>query len=112
MLQFLAAASLQVLGLEFKAAKGSRLNLEQYAVHPVAAIRALAAIRWAKDPTVLPIHRAEGLARDADYGVRRDLAKALQSSGAPITDEMREIIAILRQDVRRSVRTPALRTAV
>jgi hypothetical protein len=32
----------------------------------MAAIRTLVAIRWVKDPTVLPIERVEDLARDAD----------------------------------------------
>ena len=32
--------------------ENSRLDLGQCTVHPVAALRALAAIRWAKDPTV------------------------------------------------------------
>jgi hypothetical protein len=52
------------------------------------------------------------LALDSDFRVRRDCAKALRASGTPIADETRKIIMILREDVRRSVRTPALQTVV
>jgi tetratricopeptide (TPR) repeat protein len=98
--------------LAFLPPEKSHLDLGQFSVHPIAALRALAGIRWAKDPSVLPFERAQQLARDPDYQVRRGLAQTLQSSDAPITDEAREIIAILRQDVRRSVRTPALQAVV
>jgi hypothetical protein len=98
--------------LAFLPPEKSHLDLGQFSVHPIAALRALAAIRWAKDPSVLPFERAQQLARDPDYQVRRGLAQTLQSSEAPITNEQREIIAILRQDVRRSVRTPALQAVV
>ena len=83
--------------------ENSRLDLGQYAVHVVAALRALAAISWAKDPTVLPYERAAELARDDDHHVRRSLAQALEVSGAPMSGETQEIIGILRGDVRRSV---------
>jgi tetratricopeptide (TPR) repeat protein len=89
-------------------AENSQLDLVHCAVHPSAPVRALAAIRWANNPAVLPYKRAQELARDSDFEVRREFAKALRSKGVPIADETREIIAILRQDVRRSVRTPAL----
>jgi hypothetical protein len=98
--------------LAFLPPERSHLDLGQFAVHPIAPIRALAGIRWAKDPSVLPYERARDLARDSDYQVRRGLAQALQLSDGPTTDEAREIIAILRQDVRRSVRTPALQAMV
>jgi hypothetical protein len=88
-------------------AESSRLDLENCAVHPWPAIRALAAIRWAKDPSVLPHERAVDLARDPEYRVRRVLAQALQSIEEPSTAETREIIAILSEDVRRSIRTLA-----
>jgi hypothetical protein len=87
--------------------ENSRLDLGQCAVHPVAALRALAAIRWAKDPTVFPYERAAELARDDDHRVRRSLAQALGVNGAPMSGENQEIIGILRGDVRRSVRTLA-----
>ena len=66
-------------------AGSSGLDLEYCAVHPWAAIRALAAIRWAKDPTVFPHERAAELAHDSDYQVRLALAQALQSSDAAVT---------------------------
>jgi hypothetical protein len=92
--------------------ENSGLDLEYCAVHPWVPVRALAAVRWAKNPDVLPLERARELATDPDYEVRRDFARALQSDGTPSTDETREIIAILRQDIRRSVRTPALQAAL
>jgi hypothetical protein len=73
----------------------------------VAALRALAAIRWAKDPTVFPYERAAELARNDDHRVRRSLAQALEVNGAPMSGETQEIIGILRGNVRRSVRTLA-----
>jgi hypothetical protein len=92
--------------------ENSELDLEYCAVHPWAPIRALAAVRWAMNPAVLPYGRARKLATDPDQGVRRDFARALRSAGMPTTDETREIVAILRQDIRRSVRTPALQAAL
>jgi hypothetical protein len=88
--------------------ENSRLDLDYCAVHPWAPVRALAAVRWAKNPKVLTLERARELATDSEHGVRRDLARALRSDGSPTTDETKEIVAILKQDVRRSVRMPAL----
>jgi hypothetical protein len=90
-------------------AENSQLDLGQCAVHPWAPVRALAAIRWAKNPAVLSYDRAQDLARDSDYRVRREFAKAMESSEMPSTEETKEIIAILSKDVRRNVRTLALR---
>jgi hypothetical protein len=87
--------------------ENSRLDLGQCAVHPVAAVRAVAAIRRAKDPTVFPYERAAELARDDDHRVRRSLAQALEVNGAPMSGETQEIIRILTGDVQRSVRTLA-----
>jgi hypothetical protein len=106
--QWDVAEALVLLPLE-----NSELDLEYCAVHPWAPIRALAAVRWAKNPAVLPYGRVRKLATDPDQGVRRELARAMRSGGTHTTDdETREIIAILRQDVRRSVRTPALQAAL
>jgi hypothetical protein len=93
-------------------AENSGLDLEYCSVHPWTSVRALAAVRWAKNPEVLPIERARELATDPDYEVRRDFARALRSDGTPTTDETKAIVAILRQDVRRSVRTPALEASM
>jgi hypothetical protein len=92
--------------------ENSELDLEYCAVHPWAPNRALAAVRWAKNPAALPYGRARKLATDSNQGVRRDFARALRSDDTPLTDQTREIIAILRHDVRRSVRTPALQAVV
>jgi tetratricopeptide (TPR) repeat protein len=93
-------------------AENSRLNPGDCAVHPLAPVRALAAIRWAKDPAVLPLERAVDLARDADSGYGRLSQRLYGPPGTPMTDDTRQVVAILRQDVRRSVRTPALQIAV
>jgi len=69
----------------------------------------VAAVLWTKDPGALPYERARDLATDSDYRVRLDLAQALQFSDAANTEGTKEIVAILTKDVRRSVRTLALR---
>jgi hypothetical protein len=93
-------------------AEYSRLDLAQSAVHPVAAIRAMAAVQWTKNPGALPYERARDFAGDSDYRVRRELAKGLLLTDAPIAEETKEIIAILKKDVRRSLRTLALRVGM
>jgi hypothetical protein len=85
-------------------AGNSSLDLWQCAVHPLAALRALSAVRWAADPATLPQENAELLARDDDPRVRRALARALRSNQRPIEDGLEEIAGILAADVRRSVR--------
>ncbi len=82
----------------------SQLDLRSAAIHPVAAVRALAAVRWAANPSALPVNLATDLARDPDHRVRRNLARALAASG---TDPTRAdgILNIMSQDVRRSVRS-------
>jgi hypothetical protein len=82
----------------------SRLDLWQCAVHPLAALRALSAVRWAADPAILPREIAVLLARDDDLRVRRALARALRDNQRPIEDGLKEIAGILAADVRRSVR--------
>jgi hypothetical protein len=85
-------------------AGNSRLDLWQCAVHPLAALRVLSAVRWAADPAILPQEDAELLARDDDPRVRRALARALRDSQRPIDAGLQEITGILAADVRRSVR--------
>jgi hypothetical protein len=85
----------------------SRLDIGQCAVHPVPALRTLAAIRWAQNPTVFSQDRAVQLARDSDHHVRRELARTLALAGTGATSETQEIIDVLGADVRRSVRTLA-----
>jgi hypothetical protein len=99
-----------VQGLALVPPGASRLDLGQCAVHPIPAMRTLAAIRWARDPGVFSHDRARDLARDPDHRVRRELARALTSPGAPTTSETREVVRILSNDVRRSVRTLCDRT--
>jgi len=82
----------------------SRLDLWQCAVHPLAAPRALSAIRWAAHPPTLPQEKAELLARDDDPRVRRALARALRDNQRPLEAGLKEITGILAADVRRSVR--------
>jgi hypothetical protein len=94
-----------VQGLALVPPEASRLDLGQCAIHPIPAMRTLAAIRWAKNPGVFSYVRAVDLARDPDYRVRRELARAVTSPGAPTRSETREVIGILSTDVRRSVRT-------
>jgi hypothetical protein len=94
-----------VQGLVLLPPEGSRLDLGQCAVHPVPALRTLAAIRWAKNPTVFSRKRAVELARDSDHRVRRALARALAEADTAITSETEEIVEVLHTDVRRSVRT-------
>jgi hypothetical protein len=86
--------------------EASRLDLRQCVVSTVPALRALAAFRWAKDPTVLPHDQAAKLACDSDHHVRQALAYALQSADAAVTPETQAIMEILALDVRRSVRMP------
>ena len=80
------------------------LDLWQCAVHPLAALRALSAVRWAANPATLPQKDAELLARDDDPRVRLALARALRDSQRPVEDGLKEITGILATDVRRSVR--------
>ena len=83
----------------------SQLNLSHCAVHPTPALRAVAAVRWAQDPTVLPAETVVALARDSDHRVRRILARAVwdhrESASA---DQTSEVVAVLATDVRRSIR--------
>ncbi|MEU7618771.1 hypothetical protein AB0B27_22115 [Micromonospora rifamycinica] len=88
----------------------SKLDLWLCSVHPLPALRTLAAIRWARNPSVLSLDRAAHLARDSDYRVRRELARALRGSGAGSTTEGRLIVETLTNDVRRCVRKLALPT--
>ena len=85
-------------------AGNSRLDLWQCAVHPLAALRALSAVRWAANPATLPQENAELLARDDDPRVRRALSRALRDNQRPIEAGLKEITGILVADVRRSVR--------
>jgi hypothetical protein len=82
------------------------LNLHHCAVHPVAAMRALAAVRWAQDPATLPQRLALRLAQDDDHRVRRSLARGLleHPHGAATESIAAEIIEILAADPRRSIR--------
>jgi tetratricopeptide (TPR) repeat protein len=104
--QWRVVHALVALPLEY-----SRLSLQQCAVHPVPGIRTLAAIRWAKDSTVLPLGQATNLAKDSDYRVRRELARALSSSPAPSSIQEDHVVNILAADIRRSVRTLAAKAA-
>jgi hypothetical protein len=82
----------------------SRLDLWHCAVHPLAALRALSAVRWASDPATLLQENAELLARDDDPRVRRALTRSLRDSQRPIEDGLKEITGILAADARRSIR--------
>jgi hypothetical protein len=84
--------------------ESSRLDLRQCAVSTVPALRALAAYRWAKDPTVLPHDQAAKLACDSDPDVRRGLAYALRAADAALTPETQAVMETLSTDVRRSIR--------
>jgi len=86
----------------------SRLNLQQCAVNALPALRALAAVRWAKNPSVLSHDQAAELACDPDQRVRRTLRNALRSTDAVMTAETQAIMETLALDVRRSIRMPAL----
>jgi hypothetical protein len=97
-----------VRGMMLLPAGHSRLDLRACAVHPGPAVRTLAAIRWAQNPSVLPQSRAASLAADSHGRVRRELAGALSADDGQLTDDVRDIIATLATDVRRSVRTPAI----
>jgi hypothetical protein len=88
--------------------EASRLNLHQCAVNALPALRALAAVRWAKNPNVLSHDQAAELACDPDQGVRRTLANALRSTDAVMTAEARAVMETLALDVRRSIRVLAL----
>ncbi|MEV1172732.1 hypothetical protein [Nonomuraea sp. NPDC049784] len=83
----------------------SSLKLEDCAVHPVPALRAVAAVRWAQRPDCLSAERVEALAMDDDYLVRRNLALAIRDNHEIIpTDVRRRIIEIQSSDNRRSIR--------
>jgi hypothetical protein len=84
--------------------EASRLDLHQCAVSKSASLRALAAFRWANDPTVLPHDQAAKLACDSDHHVRRGLAYALRSADAAVTRETQAVMETLSMDVRRSIR--------
>jgi hypothetical protein len=83
----------------------SRLELPQLAVHPSAALRALAAARWPRNAGSLPLRTARALATDANQRVRRELALAVMAPHAEATAE--PVIAVrqvLAGDVHRSIR--------
>lgn len=88
-------------------AAATTLNLEHCAVHPIPAVRALAAVRWAQNPAVLSTAAAVRLARDDDYRVRRNLARAIRDHAeVHIRDETAlAVLDALAGDPRRSVRT-------
>ncbi|MDZ5447759.1 hypothetical protein U2F26_34500 [Micromonospora sp. 4G57] len=77
------------------------------ASHPSPALRAVAAVRWARDSAVLPAGMAMQLASDDDYRVRQVLAHRLRENYTPGTadESAKEVINILASDARRSVRT-------
>ncbi len=83
----------------------SRLELPQLAVHPSAALRALAAARWPRNAGSLPLRTARALATDANQRVRYEVALAVMAPHAEATAEPVQIIRqMLAGDVRRSIR--------
>ncbi|GAA1818401.1 hypothetical protein HC028_17275 [Planosporangium flavigriseum] len=88
-------------------ARASELRLDHCAVHPSPALRALAALRWARDPAALPAATAVQLARDDDHRVRHVLARAVRDNhGLATNDETTNVVVnILASDARRSIRS-------
>ncbi|MEU8001442.1 hypothetical protein AB0B66_09815 [Catellatospora sp. NPDC049111] len=75
--------------------------------HTLPSLRALAGIRWVthRSHEPLPPHIAS-LARDPKPVVRRSLAHALGKKRESLTPALRNLVEVLAQDVRRSVRQP------
>jgi hypothetical protein len=85
----------------------SRLDIQTCSIHPAAALRALAGIRWAQDGADLSPARLRALVHDRDYRVRREFARTLRESTRPPADDLR---AVLAADVRRCIRDLARET--
>ena len=82
------------------------LNLDHCAGHPNPALRAVAALRWARHPAGLPPATAVQLARDDDNRVRQVLARVLRDDRnfATIDETTSTVMKILASDARRSIR--------
>ncbi|MEU0521242.1 hypothetical protein [Streptosporangium sp. NPDC006007] len=86
-------------------ATGSNLDLEHCAIHPVPALRAVAAVRWARDPGCLPSERVEALAKDDNYLVRRNFALAVRDNYETLPADLRDrVIELQSLDSHRSIR--------
>ncbi|MFC7482921.1 hypothetical protein ACFQX7_27075 [Luedemannella flava] len=82
------------------------LDLNHYAVHPLPAMRAIAAARWARDPGALDVGVALRLAGDEDHRVRKNLALAMNGHLAVVDTNpaITAVVEVLRTDARRSIR--------
>jgi hypothetical protein len=82
------------------------LDLRHCAVHPIPAVRALAAARWVQNTAAMPTAAALRLARDDDHRVRRNLARAIRdhAKGSARDEAAAPVLDVLGGDPRRSVR--------